>query len=467
MEQKVFIKRLRYEQDSAQLFDRIANLSGAVFLDSNCLGGSCGRFDILAALPRVIISSQYGRTTVRGAAGSEERYTGNPLHVVRAYLTPLKTLETYPFLTGAIGYFGYDLGRRFEDLPDSKHSGDLLPEMQLGIYDWAVIVDHAARQTTFIGLRDVHDKNIDFNAVYEMLVNHRTKRSVHPFRVISKPVCNMSKQAYLDKFNQVIDYIYAGDCYQVNLAQKFSVLVEGDSWQAYRRLRQLNAAPFSAYINFDDFQVLSISPERFLQIKAGHIITKPIKGTRPRLQNFDSDYQQIVELKNSHKDRAENLMIVDLIRNDISKNCRFSSVHVSNLFDVETFANVHHLVSTIEGDLRADKDALDLLEGCFPGGSITGAPKVRAMQIIEELEPDRRNVYCGAIGYLSRHGDMDLNVAIRTAVRQGDRFSFYGGGGIVADSDGLDEYQETLDKVSSLFLLLNHQSTAPYKHWVA
>lgn len=466
MADKLLVRLLPYQRDSSRLFDRIAGFSGAVFLDSNCWGGGCGRFDILAALPRCIISSSNGITTVRDANGLKQQYTDNPLEVLRTQLAPLQASEAYPFLTGAIGYFSYELGRQFEDMPAANRAEASPPEMQVGIYDWAVIVDHAARQTALVYLRGGHGCDADIAAIHALLVNECRGRIVHPFRVLSKPVCNMNRQEYLQKFKRIIDYIHAGDCYQVNFAQKFSVVVEGDSWQAYRYLRRINSAPFSAYLNFGDLQVLSISPERFLQVKAGHVVTKPIKGTRPRGHNLASDRRQIEALKSSAKDHAENLMIVDLLRNDISKSCRFSSVHVNNLLDVETFANVHHLVSTIEGDLRSDQDALDLLKGCFPGGSVTGAPKVRSMQIIAEMEPDRRNVYCGSIGYLSRHGDMDLNIAIRTAVRQGNQFSFYGGGGIVADSVGADEYRETLDKVSPLLALVDRQIQSSHKHGV-
>jgi len=257
----------------------------------------------------------------------------------------------------------------------------------------------------------------------------------------------------MGRFQAIKDYIRAGDCYQVNLAQKFTVEIECDPWRIYRQLHDLNPAPVSAYLDFGDLQVISISPERFLRLGGGHVETRPIKGTRPRRDDPAADAREMENLRASVKDRAENLMIVDLLRNDLGKTCVPGPIRVSRLFDIESFANVHHLVSTIEGDLAPGMDALHLMRGCFPGGSITGAPKLRAMEIIEELEPDRRGVYCGAIGYLSRHGDVDLSIAIRTALHRPGRIVFFGGGGIVADSEAEFEYQETLDKVSSMMQL--------------
>src|SRR5690606_14358319 len=220
------------------------------------------------------------------------------------------------------------------------------------------------------------------------------------------------------------------------------------------RLRIINPAPFSAYLNTPYAQILSASPERFLRVVGGRVETRPIKGTRPRAGHARLDAEIIEALAASEKDRAENLMIVDLLRNDLSKCCAPGTVRVPRLFEVESFATVHHLVSTVTGELRADRDALDLLRGCFPGGSITGAPKLRAMQIIEELEPHRRGVYCGAIGYLGFDGGMDLNIAIRTMVYSRGVIRFWAGGGIVADSRLEDEYQETYDKAAAMLRLL-------------
>ena len=221
-------------------------------------------------------------------------------------------------------------------------------------------------------------------------------------------------------------------------------------WRGYRAIRAQNPSPFGAYLEYDDFGVLSFSPERFLRLTGNRVVTSPVKGTRPRGASAEEDERLMKELANSAKDRAENLMIVDLLRNDLGRVCRPGSIAVSRLFDVERFASVHHLVSSGTGELRRDDDALSLLRACFPGGSITGAPKIRAMEIIEELEPQRRGVYCGAIGYIGFNGDMDTNIAIRTLVTKGSRAWFWAGGGIVADSEVDAEYKECLDKAGFL-----------------
>jgi para-aminobenzoate synthetase component 1 len=228
---------------------------------------------------------------------------------------------------------------------------------------------------------------------------------------------------------------------------------------AYQHLRTFNPAPYSAYLNFPEVQILSSSPERFLKVTESVVETKPIKGTRPRAGDAVGDATQVLELSDSLKDRAENLMIVDLLRNDIGKNCEPGSVHVPRLFEIETYATVHHMVSTVRGKLLAGHGPLDLLRGCFPGGSITGAPKIRAMEIIEELEPTRRGVYCGSIGYIGFDGNMDSNIVIRTLVHADHTVRFWAGGGIVADSDAELEYQECHHKAAALLQLLERFST--------
>jgi para-aminobenzoate synthetase component 1 len=278
------------------------------------------------------------------------------------------------------------------------------------------------------------------------------------FQLKSYPKSNLDRAAYAAAFERIQHYIREGDCYQVNLAQRFAAHAEGDAWQAYRRLRAINPAPFSAYLSFPFGQILSASPERFLRLRNGQVETRPIKGTRPRNASPASDRALAEELRQSTKDRAENLMIVDLLRNDLGKSCEPGSIRVPALFAVESFATVHHLVSTIEGRLAPGMDALDLLRGCFPGGSITGAPKLRAMQIIEELEPNRRGVYCGSIGYIGYDGAMDTNIAIRTLVYSEGCLRFWAGGGIVSDSDLDAEYQETFDKAAAMLRLMEEFS---------
>ena len=269
-----------------------------------------------------------------------------------------------------------------------------------------------------------------------------------------------TRESYGRAFRRIHQYIRDGDCYQVNLAQRFEAQAQGDPWLAYQALRVINPAPFSAYLSTPYAQILSSSPERFLRVQRGAVESKPIKGTRPRAGHARLDAELAEGLRVSEKDRAENVMIVDLLRNDLSKNCELGSINVPRLFDVESYATVHHLVSTVNGRLRADRDAVDLLRGCFPGGSITGAPKLRAMQIIDEVERNRRGVYCGAIGYIGFDGGMDTNIAIRTLTLSHGTVRFWAGGGIVADSEVAAEYQESFDKARALLRLLQQASVA-------
>ena len=262
---------------------------------------------------------------------------------------------------------------------------------------------------------------------------------------------SFTHEGYLHAVNRVREYILAGDIFQTNLSQRFEAPLEELPWDLYRRLRSQNAAPFAAYLDFPEALILSASPERFLRVTPDrHVETRPIKGTRPRGVGPEHDAALGQALTESAKDRSENLMIVDLIRNDLSRVCSPGTVRVQELFALEHFATVHHLVSTVVGQLRAGTDALDLLRAAFPGGSITGAPKLRAMEIIAELEPSARGVYCGAIGYLGLSGALDTSIPIRTAVVRDGRVYLSAGGGIVADSDAEQEYRETLDKARGM-----------------
>ncbi|MGD8677614.1 MAG: aminodeoxychorismate synthase component I, partial [Chromatiales bacterium] len=270
--------------------------------------------------------------------------------------------------------------------------------------------------------------------------------AAEPLRAPGGFEAGIDREEYRRQFARIQTWIRDGDCYQVNYTQRFDAYVEGDGWQAYREMRALNPVPFGAFLRFDELEILSFSPERFLKLEGRRVTTEPIKGTRPRSEDPGKDLRLQRELSQSIKDRAENLMIVDLLRNDLGRVCEPGSIDVRDLFKVESFPTVHHMVSTVSGRLRDGEDAMSLLRACFPGGSITGAPKIRAMEIIEELEPARRGIYCGAIGHIGFNGDMDTSIVIRTLVRRGDRAHYWVGGGIVADSDPDEEYQECLDK---------------------
>ena len=442
-----------YRPDSAELFDALADEPWAVFLDSAHSGATGGRWDILAARPYATLVSQGGLTELR-QDGSVERSDEDPFERLRMHLRPMRHSQALPFVGGGIGYFAYDLARRLERLPELAEDGEGMPEMAVGFYDWAVLVDHQRREGWLVsaGRRPMSGEQWrDLVALFSAPPQPKPRA---PFRVRGPVKTNLSQAAYRERFDRIQAYIRAGDCYQVNLAQRFACPVTGDPWLAYRALRRCNPAPFSAYLNLPFACILSSSPERFLELRGGRVVTRPIKGTRRRDADPVRDAVLARELAASPKDRAENLMIVDLLRNDLGKVCIPGSVRVPELFEVEHYATVHHLVSTVTGRLAPDQDAVALLRAAFPGGSITGAPKLRAMQIIEELEPHRRGVYCGAIGYLGYNGDMDTNIAIRTLVWSKDSLRFWAGGGIVADSDADSEYQECLDKAAAVINLL-------------
>jgi len=460
---------LTYHHDSARLFARIAHKPWAVFLDSGQLldpasgqpGSQYGRYDILVADPFITFVSDESQTTV-----SEHGHTYvtsiDPFDLIKQAMQPYAAEQgDFPFTGGAVGYFGYDLARRLEKLASTASNSDAIPPMQVGIYDWAVVVDHRNKTACLVSNGFDTGTRENWDALCTLLDApfNEQQASTEYFSVRSQVRANMDKPTYARAFTAIKNYIHEGDCYQVNLAQRFSAKADGDGWLAYRKLREVSPAPFMAYMNLQRMQVLSGSPERFLQLVNGHVETRPIKGTRPRADDAVLDAQYAADLQSSIKDKAENLMIVDLLRNDIGKNCETGSVKADKLFQLQSFANVHHLVSIVTGRLQSAKTAVDLLRGCFPGGSITGAPKLRAMEIIEELEPHRRGVYCGAIGYIGFDGNMDTNIAIRTAVyiKNGDsdgEVSFYAGGGIVADSDMEKEYTETLDKASSMMKVM-------------
>ena len=460
------LTEIPYRADSAALFEAVADRPWAVFLDSGLHHPGQARYDIIAAEPYIRLVTRGALTEVH--AERTELSRADPFELLRQYVAmdtacPPKGLPSgrageLPFSGGAIGYFGYDLTRRIERLPARARDAERIPDMVIGIYDWAVVVDHSERRAWLAGQGRDPDTDLKWNALVRLFTDTPPERRRAPFRVTSPVTSNLTPQHYGRAFERVMDYISAGDCYQVNLAQRFSAEASGDPWLAYQRLRLINPAPYSAFLSTPYAQILSASPERFLRVENRQVETKPIKGTRPRAGHPRLDAELIAELVASEKDRAENLMIVDLLRNDLSKNCELGSVKVPKLFEVESFATVHHLVSTVTGRLAQGRDAIDLLRGAFPGGSITGAPKVRAMQIIEEIEPHRRGVYCGAIGYVGYDGNMDTNIAIRTLVHSHGTVRFWAGGGIVADSKRDAEYQETFDKAAALLSLLQQSA---------
>lgn len=375
----------------------------------------------------------------------------------------------FPFSGGAVGFLSYDLKNEIESLPNFAENDLKLPLWRFAWYDGIVIYDHLQRKywiaacgidengtchTDLAHVRLERLEQILYSFVPEQLseLEALDNRTPLPQSTINPSV---SHEQYLTDLQRVIDYIYAGDIYQANLTQRFSIAWEGDAWKLYSQLHSQNPAPFAAFLPYSDFQVLCSSPERFIRIQPNGIIeTRPIKGTRPRGDSLSEDRLQANELENSPKDRAELTMIIDLERNDLGRICEFGTVKVQDLITLEKYPTVWHLVSTITGQLLEGLKPSDILRAIFPGGSITGAPKIRAMEIIEELEPHKRGIYTGSIGYIGFDGAWDLNIVIRTIFLKEGKAYVHVGGGIVADSIPESEYYETLDKAKALFRVL-------------
>ncbi|ORM75097.1 aminodeoxychorismate synthase, component I [Pantoea wallisii] len=437
---------LKYTPDTLlHRFSTLAHRPWAMLLTSGQAEHADNRFDILTADPLTTLTTQGNRTCIVSHAGEYDS-EDDPLSLVQQQLDALNITPAFnadlPFQGGALGLFGYDLGRRFETLPQIAQQDLTTPDMAVGIYDWALIADHHKQTLTLVSLGDAERR-------WQWLQRQAVPQP-RPFMLTSEWQSSLSFAQYAARFQAVQDYIQAGDCYQVNLAQRFQATYHGDEWQAFLRLNRANRAPFSAFIRLPHSALLSLSPERFLSLQQHDIETRPIKGTLPRLSDAEADRLQAEKLAHAEKDRAENLMIVDLLRNDIGRVAVPGSVSVPELFVVEPFPAVHHLVSTVRARLPEHLHASDLLRACFPGGSITGAPKIRAMAIIEELEPQRRNAWCGSIGYLSLCGRMDTSITIRTLIAENQTLYCAAGGGIVADSELDAEYQETFHKVNRI-----------------
>ncbi len=432
---------LPYRANPAEYFTAIRHAPGAVLLDSGRPAAERGRYDLLSAWPEATF-----------AVEPEER-GDNFLQRLRDSLTNLgeATLPAgteLPFAGGLIGYLSYDFGRHLEHMPHLAVDDLHLPDARLGLYAWALISDHQAQTSQLVFHPTLADRE---RQRLIALFSRPFTASTASFTLQGPMAPDLTAEAYRQAIVRIQDYIHAGDCYQVNFAQRFRAPCAGDPWVAYCALRQACPTPFSGFQSLPDHgAVLSLSPERFVRVSERHVETRPIKGTRPRGLTPQEDAAHADELLASPKDRAENLMIVDLLRNDLGRSCRIGSVNVPELFSLESYPNVHHLVSSVTGTLADDKDALDLIEGSFPGGSITGAPKIRAMQIIDELEPTRRGLYCGSLMYLDVRGEMDSSIAIRSLLVKDGQVCCWGGGGIVADSQWEAEYQESLTKVRVL-----------------
>ncbi|UQR64847.1 aminodeoxychorismate synthase component I [Bradyrhizobium sp. C-145] len=437
---------------------RLAHRPHLTFLDSAARHELLGRYSYLTCDPFSTYIVSGGRASCNG-----EDIDGDPWTVLRTLLARYPQEhrpDLPPFQGGAAGFFAYDLNRTLERLPAPAISGRRLPQSILHLYDVIVSYDHRDNRCWIVStgwpeqdpVRRGERARRRADEFAALLANPKSPRIVLP-ATAGAWNSNFSREAYIVAVQRVIDLILAGDLFQANIAQRFTSRLSTifDPLTFYRQLRSLNPAPFGALLRYGKLTIASSSPERFLKLDGTQVETRPIKGTIARSADSNEDQRRANTLAASEKDRAENIMIVDLLRNDLSRVCTPHSVDVPALCELESYASVHHLVSIVTGTLAGDEDAVTLLRACFPGGSITGAPKVRSMQIITEIERVAREVYCGAIGFIGFNGQMDTNVAIRTVTIDDDMAVFHAGSGITAMSDPAAEYEETLAKAQRIF----------------
>jgi len=443
----------------------------SVILDSSLKNHKLGRYSIITFKPFMLFKSKGNNVELIKEEAIEKIYD-DPLKCLKELLNKYKFDEYIPgipFFSGCVGYFSYDLFRIIEKLHQNKKEDEDVPDIMLGFYNSAVIIDHENENVyvvaTSIGLPDSGDLEQTVKQklaeIKTLITKNREKIYKDEFikKDIKRNTCDIisdfTKESYCETIKRAKEYIRNGDVYQVNLSQRFRTKINKKPFEVFEKLREISPVSFSAYINFEDIKIISSSPERFIKIDNRIIETRPIKGTRPRGKNPDEDKKLKEELLNSEKDRAELIMIVDLERNDLGRVCKIGTVKVENLIELEEYSTVFHQVSTIKGELKEDADVVDCIKAAFPGGSITGAPKIRAMEIIDELEPVNRNIYTGSIGYIGFNGETDLNIAIRSIIVKKDEAVFNVGGGIVWDSVPQKEYQETLDKAKALIQALS------------
>ena len=442
------IKEMKPARKAAELYTYFAGEKDSAFLDSS-LVNRLGRYSIIGAVPYLKLVKDENGFYING----EKETTCSFEEYLKKYLAEHKDKNNteLPIISGAIGYFSYEYGRKLMEVNSAKENLVSIPDAVLVFYDFYIIEDRQEQRTYLIAngitreaakLLDKMETRINGKPMYMQ------KESDTEYPIEVQP--NFAKDEYKQAVDRMIRYIIEGDIYITNMTQQLTVKSDKAPLDVFYDLRKNNPSPFGGYFDYGDFQIVCASPERFLKMQKGHVNTRPIKGTRKRGETPEEDLLMRTELENSEKDKSELLMIVDLERNDLNRVCRPGSVKVTELFTVEEYATVFHLVSDIEGDLEEGKTVTDLLEAAFPGGSITGAPKYRAMEIIDELENNKRNLYTGSIGYLTLDGDCDFNIVIRTALHKNGMYYLGVGGGITAESDLEFEYEETLQKAKAV-----------------
>lgn len=441
-----FILKLDDYKKAGDIFDIFYKENNAVFLDSS-LENNMGNYSIIALNSYLNLTVIENDLYVNGKHSklSFEEY-------LKKYIDENKDYNDtdLPIVSGAIGYLSYDYGMKNENI-STRHKDDTnVPQCIFNFYDNFIIEDIKNKETYIIGNGVVEDSIKSVREIENKIKSYKDKFQINNSDYEIEVSANFEKDEYKNAVDKMIQYIIEGDVYIANMTQQLKVHSKKPPYSVFKTLRSNNPSPFGGYMNYGDFKIVSASPERFLKMKDSIISTRPIKGTRPRGKDLKEDNEFRNELKNSEKDRSELLMIVDLERNDLNRVCEKGSVIVDELFTVEEYATVFHLVSEIRGKLKEGLNVVDLIEAAFPGGSITGAPKIRAMEIIDELENGRRGIYTGSFGYITLDGNCDLNIIIRTALYKDDHYYLGVGGGITCESDLEFEYEETLQKAKAL-----------------
>ncbi|MBA2123370.1 aminodeoxychorismate synthase, component I [bacterium Unc6] len=447
------IKYLKYIPPE-YVAQKLKTMDGFLWLDSS-LSCSYGRLSFIAVEPFLKFTCKKTRVEIREKKHFKV-FDGEPLETLRNLLKKYKAkYKGIPFYGGAAGFLSYDLCHQIENLPDISKDDMEIPDIYLGFYDIVLGWDNLKKKFWIVNAGFSQHSEEQFKRIIDVVIKQEKpffKKTMATGKKTKNLISCFTKTDYIKSIEKLKEYIYAGDVYQVNLSQRLHCKTDKEPFEIYSILRNVNSAPYSAYIEHLDFQVLSSSPECFLIYNPETRIlqTRPIKGTLPRGKNEKQDKMLAKKLTRSAKDRAEHIMIVDLERNDLGRVCENKSVRVKKNMEVEKYAKVWHLVSTVQGKVKKNCDRIDILKATFPGGSITGAPKIRSMQIIEEMEPFKRGIYTGSIGYLGFSGDMELSIAIRTMITKNNKIYFSVGGGIVADSKPYLEYKETFYKAEAM-----------------
>jgi len=452
------VKEVNIKFNPFEVYNVFKNEINTILLDSSKDDESLSKYSFIGLNPYLLFEAKGNECYI-----NKEKVQGNPFEVLEKLVSKYKfTMEEYkeiPLLSGAIGYISYDAARGIEEIPNTSKEDFNINDISFAFYKNIIVFDLKNNRQYITSLDGIEEEIENILSV----INKNTVEINYNKDIIkaelskddySKFSSNFTKEEYKSAITRLKNYIVSGDVYIANMTQRFTIDNKENGFDIYKKLRSINKAPFSAYVNFEDLEIISSSPERFIEVKDRKVITRPIKGTRPRGKNKEEDIKNSLELINSEKDKAELLMVVDLERNDLSKVCKPHSVKVTELFKLEKYATVFHLVSTVEGTLKENISAVKCIKECFPGGSITGTPKIRSMEIIEELEGLKRNIYTGIIGYFDFRGNADFNIAIRTIVKKDNKAYFGVGGGITFDSIEEDEYLETIDKAKALMKVL-------------